>query len=131
MGSLTLLDAPFAAIEVEVFPMPYQTTLKKKKFRFKDLKTLLASASPDRAADHLAEVSAGSELEGVAAEISLADVQLKAFLTETFVPYEEDEVTRLIIDTHDAASFEQISHLTVGEFREWLLNYQTDSLLLD
>lgn len=110
--------------------MPYQTTLKKKKFQFEDLKTLLARASPERSADHLAGISAGSALERVAAQQTLAQVPLKAFLNETFVPYEEDEVTRLIIDTHDKEAFKTISNLTVGEFREWLLSYNTDESLL-
>lgn len=106
--------------------MPYQTTLQKKKIVFKDLKNLLAKASPDRSADHLAGVAAEDEIQRVAAQITLADVPLKAFLNEAFVPYESDEVTRLIIDTHDKEAFKPISHLTVGEFREWLLSYQTD-----
>lgn len=110
--------------------MPYQTTLGKKKFVFKDLKTLLARASPERSADHLAGVAARSELERVAAQKTLSDVPLKAFLTEEFVPYDEDEVTRLIIDTHDKDAFKIISHLTVGGFREWLLNYNTDEAVL-
>ncbi|MEI8365636.1 MAG: ethanolamine ammonia-lyase subunit EutB [Parachlamydiaceae bacterium] len=110
--------------------MAYQATLQKKTFHFKDLKTLLARASPDRSADHLAGIAAGSELERVAAQQALADVPLKAFLNEDFVPYEKDEVTRLIIDTHDKIAFKPISHLTVGEFREWLLNYSTDEAAL-
>lgn len=110
--------------------MPYQTTLQRKKFVFKDLKTLLARASPDRSGDHLAGVAAGSEIERVAAQIALADVPLKAFLNEAFVPYEQDEVSRLIFDTHDPTAFKPISHLTVGEFREWLLSYETTEHLL-
>lgn len=110
--------------------MPYQTTLQKKKFAFKDLKTLLARASPDRSADHLAGIAANSEIERAAAQKILADVPLKAFLNEAFVPYEHDEVTRLIFDTHDKEAFKPISHLTVGEFREWLLSYQTTAAML-
>lgn len=110
--------------------MPYETTIHKKKFAFKDLKTLLARASPDRSADHLAGIAAHSEVERAAAQQTLADVPLKTFLTETLVPYEKDEVTRLIIDSHDKESFKIISHFTVGEFREWLLCYTTDKSLL-
>ncbi len=110
--------------------MPYQITLQKKKFSFRDLKTLLAKASPDRSADHLAGIAAANELERVAAQRTLADVPLKAFLNEAFVPYEQDEVTRLIIDTHDKEAFESISHQTVGEFREWLLSYKTTANVL-
>lgn len=110
--------------------MAYQTTIQNKKFKFKDLKHLQACASPDRSADHLAGVAANSELERVAAQHVLADVPLKNFLTETFVPYEEDEVTRLIIDNHDQESFKPISNLTVGELREWLLDYDNDETAL-
>lgn len=110
--------------------MSYQTTLQKKKFVFKDLKTLLARASPERSADNLAGIAAHSEIERVAAQMVLAEVPLKAFLNEAFVPYEEDEITRLIFDTHDKEAFKPISHLTIGEFREWLLSYQTTEHLL-
>lgn len=93
-------------------------------YSFADLKTLLAKASPSRAGDHLAGVAAQSEQERVAAQMALADVPLKTFLTEHVVPYEQDDVTRLIIDTHDAGAFAAIAHLTVGEFRDWLLSDQ-------
>lgn len=110
--------------------MTFQTILKRKKFAFENLRDLLAKASPDRSADHLAGIAATSELERVAAQQTLADIPLKTFLEEPLIPYEEDEVTRLIIDTHDKEAFTLISHLTVGEFREWLLNYQTDTAVL-
>ncbi len=87
-----------------------------------DLRTLMAKASPARSGDVLAGLAAESEEERTRAQIALADVPLKRFLTDQLVPYENDEVTRLIIDTHDAAVFAPISHLTVGEFREWLLS---------
>jgi len=86
-----------------------------------DLRTLLAKATPARSGDVLAGLAAESEEERARAQITLADVPLKRFLSEQVVPYESDEVTRLIVDTHDAAAFAPISHLTVGEFREWLL----------
>lgn len=110
--------------------MVYQTTIKKKKFVFKDLKTLLARASPDRSADHLAGVAAESAFERVAAQHALANVPLKTFVNEAIIPYETDEVTRLIMDTHDKEAFKPISHMTVGEFREWLLSYSTDESVL-
>lgn len=110
--------------------MSYQTILQKKKYSFKDLKTLLARASPDRSADHLAGIAADGEVERAAAQKILADVPLKAFLNEAFVPYEQDEVTRLIFDTHDKEAFKPISHFTVGEFREWLLSYHTTETIL-
>jgi ethanolamine ammonia-lyase large subunit len=78
----------------------------------------------------LAGVCAGSYEERVAAQITLADVPLKTFLNEVIVPYEEDEVTRLIIDSHSVKSFNQISHLTVGELRDWLLSDETDTQTL-
>lgn len=96
-------------------------------YSFADLKTLLARASPARAGDHLAGVAPQSEQERVAAQMALADVPLKTFLTEHVVPYEQDDVTRLIMDTHDAGAFAAIAHLTVGEFRDWLLSDQASS----
>jgi ethanolamine ammonia-lyase large subunit len=89
-----------------------------------DLKTLLARASPARSGDELAGIAAASAEERVRAQIELADVPLKRFLNEPLIPYESDEVTRLILDSHDAAAFAPIAHLTVGEFREWLLSEQ-------
>src|SRR6185369_464062 len=86
------------------------------------LRELMAKASPARSGDELAGVAAGSAEERARAQIALADVPLKRFLAEPLIPYETDEVTRLICDSHDAAAFGPISHLTVGEFREWLLS---------
>jgi ethanolamine ammonia-lyase large subunit len=93
-------------------------------WRFPDLKTLLAKASPMRSGDVLAGVAAGAAEEMVAARMALADVPLKAFLQDSFAPYESDEVTRLILDRHDAQAFAAISHMTVGEFRNWLLSHE-------
>lgn len=86
------------------------------------LKTLLAKASPARSGDDLAGLAAGSAEERVAAQMQLADTPLKRFLSETVIPYEDDDVTRLIIDSHVPEAFSPISHLTVGELREWLLD---------
>jgi ethanolamine ammonia-lyase large subunit len=91
-------------------------------WRFPDLRTLLARASPQRSGDVLAGVAAASAEERMAARMALADVPLGAFLNEAVVPYEEDDVTRLVLDTHDKAAFAAVSGLTVGEFREWLLS---------
>ncbi len=91
------------------------------RYAFPDLKTLLAKASPARSGDRLAGVCAASAEERVAAQMALADVPLARFLDEAVVPYEDDEVTRLIIDTHDSGAFAPIAHLTVGGFRDWLL----------
>ncbi|QGZ66774.1 ethanolamine ammonia-lyase subunit EutB [Paraburkholderia acidisoli] len=107
--------------------MNYTETIGARSYRFADLKTLLAKASPPRSGDQLAGVAAASEEERVAAKMALAAVPLKAFLAEVLVPYECDEVTRLIVDTHDAAAFSAVSHLTVGDFRDWLLSGTTDT----
>jgi ethanolamine ammonia-lyase large subunit len=108
----------------------YKFTVRNIVYRFDDLKTLLAKASPYRTGDVLAGVCAESYEERVAAQIVLADVPLKAFLNEVIIPYEQDEITRLIIDNHDAESFNSISNLTVGEFRDWLLSDETDTVVL-
>lgn len=98
--------------------------------RFDSLKDLLAKASPARSGDALAGVAAASAAERVAAQMALADVPLKHFLNEAVIPYEADEVTRLILDTHDAAAFAPVSHLTVGDFRNWLLSDAADGAAL-
>ncbi len=101
--------------------MGYSHTVDGVAWRFPDLRTLLARASPLRSGDALAGVAAQSAEERMAARMALADVPLKAFLTEAVVPYEADDVTRLILDRHDKAAFAPVSTLTVGGFREWLL----------
>jgi ethanolamine ammonia-lyase large subunit len=101
-----------------------------EKFNFASLKELMARASPARSGDYLAGVAAGSAGERVAAQMALADVPLKHFLQDALIPYEQDEVTRLIIDTHDAVAFMPVSHLTVGGFRDWLLSEHANELSL-
>ncbi|PWC10199.1 ethanolamine ammonia lyase large subunit [Brenneria roseae subsp. americana] len=108
----------------------YQTTLSHRSYRFHDLRELMAKASPARSGDFLAGVAAQSAEERMAARMALADLPLKAFLQQALIPYEQDEVTRLIVDSHDDAAFAPISHLTVGDFRDWLLSERTDSALL-
>jgi ethanolamine ammonia-lyase large subunit len=93
-----------------------------RTYTFRDLKDVMAKATPARAGDHLAGVAAGSAEERVAAQMALAALPLTTFLNEALVPYEADEVTRLIIDTHDAAAFAPLRHLTVGDLRNWLLS---------
>jgi ethanolamine ammonia-lyase large subunit len=105
--------------------MCYHTTINGTRWTFHDLKTLLAKASPARSGDVLAGVAAQSAIERVAAQMALADLPLKTFLNIDLVPYEEDEVSRLIHDSHDLTAFEPVSHLTVGGFREWLLDTRT------
>jgi len=99
----------------------YSNTVGQVRYTFEDLRTLLAKASPARSGDELAGIAAGSGEERVAAQMALADLPLKTFLSEVVIPYEQDEVTRLIVDRHDADAFQPISHLTVGSFRDWLL----------
>jgi ethanolamine ammonia-lyase large subunit len=106
--------------------MAYATTIAGHLYRFPDLKTLLAKASPMRSGDHLAGVAAGDDEERAAAQMALADVPLATFLYDLVVPYQHDEVTRLIVDGHDAAAFAPIAHLTVGDFRNWLLGDAAD-----
>lgn len=105
----------------------YSHVIDSKVFKFKDLKDLLAKASPERSGDYLAGVAAADYEERVAAQMTLADLPLKTFLTEAVIPYERDEVTRLILDQHDAAAFSHIAHLTVGDFRNWLLSDHADN----
>lgn len=107
--------------------MHYSQTVGVQTYHFKDLKDLLAKATPGRSGDYLAGVAAQTYAERMAAKMCLADVPLKRFLQEVLIPYEDDEVTRLIIDGHDAQAFSEISHLTVGDFRNWLLSDMADS----
>src|SRR6266568_3346648 len=95
-----------------------------------NLRNLLAKASPLRSGDLLAGIAADTAEERVRAQMALADLPLKAFLAEPLIPYEEDEVTRLICDSHDSAAFAPVSHLTVGEFRNWLLSEEAATVRL-
>ncbi len=104
----------------------YAHTVGSVRYHFPDLKTLLAKATPFRSGDALAGITAESAEERVAAQMALADLPLAALLNETVVPYETDDVTRLILDTHDRAAFAPVAHLTVGGFRDWLLSYAAD-----
>jgi ethanolamine ammonia-lyase large subunit len=105
----------------------FSHTIDSHVYQFASLKELLAKATPPRSGDVLAGVAASSARERVAAQLALAEVPLSAFLNEALVPYEDDEVTRLIIDTHARAAFAPISHLCVGDFRDWLLDDATDT----
>jgi ethanolamine ammonia-lyase large subunit len=102
--------------------MIYRHAIDATTYTFGDLRDLLAKATPPRSGDRLAGVAAESAEQMVAARMALADVPLRQFLNEAVIPYEEDEVTRLILDSHDGPSFAAISSLTVGEFRDWLLS---------
>lgn len=107
--------------------MAYQLKLGRHIYTFTDLKDVLAKASPHRSGDVLAGLAATSAEERVAAKYILSDLPLQTFLDEPLIPYEQDEVTRLIVDTHDAEAFAPIANLSVGEFRDWLLSDEADT----
>jgi ethanolamine ammonia-lyase large subunit len=102
--------------------MPFECSIGSTRYTFADLRTLLARAAPDRAGDRLAGLAAENAKERIAARMALADVPLTCFLSEPLVPYETDEVTRLIFDTHDKTAFAPLASMTVGEFRDFLLS---------
>ncbi len=102
--------------------MVYRQTIDATSYIFDDLRELMAKATPPRSGDRLAGIAAASAEQMIAARMALADVPLKTFLQESVVPYEDDEVTRLIVDTHDASAFAGVASLTVGAFRDWLLS---------
>jgi ethanolamine ammonia-lyase large subunit len=108
----------------------YVSDLAGTRHVFRDLKHLLAAATPARSGDQLARIAADSAEQRVAARYALADLPLKTLLEELVVPYEDDAVSRLIIDSHDQAAFAPVAHMTVGQFREWLLSNQADTCLL-
>src|SRR6202790_3370983 len=102
--------------------MVYRHTIDATSYVFENLRDLLAKATPPRSGDRLPGIAADSAEQMIAARMALADIPLKQLLHETVIAYEDDEITRLIIDTHDAAAFAAISSLTVGSFRDWLLS---------
>ena len=110
--------------------MSYSHTVGDLVYRFDDLKALLAKATPARSGDELAGIAAATAEERVAAQMALAALPLSTFLSEHVIPYKADEVTRLIVDRHDPCAFTPIAHLTVGDFRDWLLNEQADGASL-
>jgi ethanolamine ammonia-lyase large subunit len=110
--------------------MSYAHTVGGVTWSFAGLRELLARATPLRSGDVLAGLAAGSAEERVAARMALAELPLSTFLSEAVVPYEADEVTRLIADSHDEAAFAPVAHLTVGDFRNWLLSDSTGAEVL-
>jgi ethanolamine ammonia-lyase large subunit len=110
--------------------MGFTHTLGGTTYRFPDLKDLLAKASPARSGDQLAGIAAASSAERVAAQMALADLPLRDFLSNAVIPYERDEVTRLTVDTHDQAAFAPVRSMTVGDFRDCLLREETDEQTL-
>ena len=110
--------------------MAYRHTLGGERYRFADLKDVMAKATPLRSGDQLAGIAAATAAERMAAKMCLAELPLSHFLSEALIPYETDEVTRLIVDTHDAAAFAPVAHLSVGDFRDWLLSDAADEATL-
>ncbi|MCP5418901.1 MAG: ethanolamine ammonia-lyase subunit EutB [Gammaproteobacteria bacterium] len=108
----------------------YSQTLGSRVYRFESLKDVLAKASPERSGDQLAGIAATSAEQRVAAAMVLMETPLRRFLEEPVVPYERDEVTRLILDGHDAGAFAPLSGFTVGDLRDWLLSEQVDGARL-
>ena len=108
----------------------YTHIIGARSYQFADLKDLMAKATPSRSGDYLAGVAASSAEQRVAAQMTLASLPLRTFLQQSLIPYERDEVTRLIIDTHDAHAFATVQHLTVGDFRDWLLSDEAGELAL-
>ena len=108
----------------------YHYSVGAVNYQFGDLKAVLAKATPARSGDYLAGVAAETYAERMAARVCLAQIPLKTFLEDLIIPYESDEVTRLIVDTHNKTAFAEISHLTVGDFRDWLLSDIADSATL-
>ncbi len=110
--------------------MAYKHVIGATSYRFSSLKEVMAKASPARSGDFLAGVAAETYAERMAARMCLAAIPLKLFLEDLLIPYESDAVTRLIVDSHDPNAFAEISHLTVGDFRDWLLADEADSATL-
>lgn len=108
--------------------MAYFSTIGVQRYRFDDLKTLLAKATPERSGDCLAGIAAQTAEQRMAARLALADLPLSTFIEQALIPYEQDEVTRLIVDSHDLAAFAELSSLTVGGFRDWLLAADSSAL---
>jgi ethanolamine ammonia-lyase large subunit len=106
----------------DLISMAYAHTIDGVRYTFSGLKDLLAKATPQRSGDALAGIAAESARQRVAAQFALADAPLAHFLNEQVVPYENDEVTRLIVDSHDGQAFAPIASFTVGELRDWLLS---------
>lgn len=110
--------------------MGFHASVGAQSYAFASLAELLAKASPARSGDQLAGLAAESAQERVAARRALAELPLRHFLNEAVVPYEADQITRLILDSHQAAAFAPVAHLSVGDFRNWLLSDAATSAAL-
>src|SRR5580698_5387230 len=104
----------------------WSCTVGRRSHQFDTLRELMGKATPRRSGDELAGIAADSAEQRAAAQRCLADVPLQRFLDEPVIPYEDDAVTRLIVDTHDRTAFSAVAGHTVGSFRDWLLDYGTD-----
>ena len=110
--------------------MPYRSTIRNESFTFGNLRELLAKANEEKSGDQLAGVAATSARERIAAKWALADVTLAEIVSNPVIDPIQDDVSRLILDTHDSAAFGEIRSLTVSELREFLLSEQADSATL-
>ncbi|KFL87670.1 Ethanolamine ammonia-lyase heavy chain [Acetobacter malorum] len=110
--------------------MSFQCSLGGERYVFDDLKALMAAASPLRSGDELAGLAATSDAQRIAARYALADVPLDLFVRTELIPYEADDVTRLIMDTHDTAAFAPFASMTVGDLRDWLLSHEATTAAL-
>jgi ethanolamine ammonia-lyase large subunit len=108
----------------------YRHVIRHQAYNFADLKSVMACASSPRSGDELAGIAARSAAERVAARYILADLPISEFLNEALIPYETDEVTRLIIDSHDASALAPVASLTLGDLRDWLLSHEADRAAL-
>ena len=107
--------------------MSYSTTVRGQRFSFADLREVFAKANEDKSGDRLAGIAASSEQERVAAKLVLADIPLSNIVANPLIDPAQDEVSRLILETHDQAAFRPLAHLTVGELREYVLDEDQDS----
>ena len=105
--------------------MKLKTTLLGKTYQFRDLKQVLAKANEEKSGDKLAGLAAESAQERVAAKVVLAGVTLQELREHPAVPYESDEVTRIIQDDLNLPEYEKIRLWTVSELREWILDENT------
>lgn len=110
--------------------MAYSQIVRGERFTFANLREVLAKANEEKSGDQLAGLAAGSERERVAAKLALADIRLADILNTPVVDPDNDDVSRLILASHDSAAFNSIRSLTVGEFRELLLDDATNETRL-
>src|SRR5271155_4490908 len=96
-----------------------------ERFVFSDLRELFAKANEEKSGDQLAGIAAGSERERVAAKRQVADLPLASIVQQPLIDPDTDEVSRLILDSYDQEAFQPLKSLTIGEFREYILDDAT------